>query len=136
MLALYKLNEVMFQARVVYPFMVFNYETENYECRKNSFMKFNPFEKNKNYKMFDETGFYRSTINNVSQYFLAFDQMLRQFLLNDIERDIWIFAMYYDFMSYVAQNLRAMYETGKSISEGRNTIKEVIVECASRFCAT
>ena len=100
MLALYKLNEVMFDARVVYPFMVFNYETENYECRKNSFMKFNPFEKNKNYKMFDETGFYRSTINNVSQYFLAFDQMLRQFLLNDIERDIWIFAMYYDFMSW------------------------------------
>ena len=101
MLALYKLNEVMFQARVVYPFMVFNYETENYECRKNSFMKFNPFEKNKNYKMFDETGLYRSTVNNISQYFLAFDQILRQFLLNDIERYIWIFAMYYDFMSYV-----------------------------------
>ena len=51
MLALYKINEVVFDARVVYPFMVYNYESESYEYRKNSFMKFNPFEKNKNYKM-------------------------------------------------------------------------------------
>ena len=103
MLALYKLNKVMFEARVVYPFMVYNYESESCEYRKNSFMKFNPFEKNKHYKMLDETGFYRSTIDNISQYFLAFDQMLRQLSLTVIERDIWIFAMYYDFMSYVAQ---------------------------------
>ena len=75
-------------------------------------MKFNPFEKNKNYKMFDETGFYRSTIDNISQYFLAFDQMLKQFSLNNIERDEWIFAMYYDFMSYVAQELRSLYDKG------------------------
>ena len=40
MLALYKLNEVMFDARVVYPFMVYNYEKERYEYRKNSIMKF------------------------------------------------------------------------------------------------
>ena len=39
MLALYKLNEVLFEARVVYPFMVYNYESESYEYRKNSFMK-------------------------------------------------------------------------------------------------
>ena len=44
MLALYKLNEVVFEARVVYPFMVYNYESESYEYRKNSFMKFNPFD--------------------------------------------------------------------------------------------
>ena len=59
--------------------------------------------------------------------------MLRQLSMTPIERDVWLFAMYYDFMSYVAQNLRAMYETGKSISEGRFTIKEVIMECSSRF---
>ena len=96
-------------------------------------MKFNPFEKNKNYKMFDETGFYRSTIDNISQYFLAFDQMLRQFSLNNIERDEWIFAMYYDFMSYVAQELRSLYDKGKSIIEGRLVIKEVITECSRKF---
>ena len=49
MLALYKLNEVLFDARVVYPHRVYNYESDSYEYRKNSFMKFNPFEKNKNY---------------------------------------------------------------------------------------
>ena len=53
-------------AKVVYPFMVFNYESESYEYRKNSFMKFNPFEKNKHYKMLDETGFYRSILHNIS----------------------------------------------------------------------
>ena len=133
MLALYKLNEVIFNAKVVYPFMVFNYESESYEYRKNSFMKFNPFEKNKNYKMFDETGFYKSRVSNISQYFLAFDQMLRQYSLSVIERDVWIFAMYYDFMSYVAQELRSLYRKGKSIIEGRLIIKEVINECSRQF---
>ena len=56
----------------------------------------------------------------ISQYFNKWDEMLRQQSMTPIERDVWLFAMYYDFMSYVAQNLRAMYETGKSISEGRN----------------
>ena len=50
-----------------------------------------------------------------------------------LERDVWLFAMYYDFMSYVAQNLRGLYEKGKSIIEGRNELKEVIMECSSRF---
>ena len=100
---------------------------------KNSFMKFNPSEKNKHYKMLDETGFYRSTIDHISQYFNKWDEMLRQRSMTPLERDVWLFAMYYDFMSYVAQNLRAMYETGKSIMEGRFTIKEVIMECSSRF---
>ena len=122
----------MFDARVVYPFMVYNYESESYEYRKNSSMKFNPFE-NKHYKMLDETGFYRSTIDNISQYFLAFDQMIRQFTLTVIERDVWIFAMYYDFMSYAAQELRSLYRKGKSIIEGIIIIKEVINECSRKF---
>ena len=96
-------------------------------------MKFNPFEKNKNYKMFDETGYYRSTVDDISQYFLAYDQILRQFSLTVIERDIWIFAMYYDFMSYVAQELRSLYGKKKSITEGRLVIKEVITECSRKF---
>ena len=75
-------------------------------------MKFNPFEKNKHYKMLDETGFYRSTINNIAQYFNAWDDMLRQLSMTDLERDVWAFAMYYDFMSYVAQNLRLCTKKG------------------------
>ena len=133
MLALYKINEVVFDARVSYPYMVYNYESRDYEYRKNSFMKFNPSEKNKHYKMLDETGFYRSTIDNISEYFLAFDEMLRQLSLTAIERDVWIFAMYDDFMSYVAQNLRGLYDKGKSIIEGRREIKEVLMECSRKF---
>ena len=133
MLAFYKLNEVMFNMRVVYPFMVYNYESERYEHKKNSFMKFNPFEKNKNYKMFDETGFYRSIVSNISQYLLAFDQMLRQFSLAAIERDVWIFEIYYDLMSYVAQELRSLSRKGKSVKEERLVIKEVITECSRKF---
>ena len=83
--------------------------------------------------MFDETGFYRSTVRNISQYFLAFDQMLRQFSLNDIERDVWIFAMYYDLMIYVAQELRSLYRKGKSVKERRLVIKEVVTECSRKF---
>ena len=83
--------------------------------------------------MLDETGFYRSTINNIAQYFIAFDDMLRQLSLTDLERDVWAFAMYYDFMSYTAQKLRSLYRKGKSIIEGRKEIKEVIMECSSRF---
>ena len=69
----------------------------------------------------------------MSHNFLAFDEMLRQRSLNDLERDTWTFAMYYDFMSYVAQELRSIYRKGKSIIEGRLIIKEVINECSSKF---
>ena len=36
MLALYKLSELIFQSRVVYPFKVYNNELEQYENKKNS----------------------------------------------------------------------------------------------------
>ena len=41
MLALYKLNEVLFNANVVYPFKIYNQEAQRYEYRKNAFMTFN-----------------------------------------------------------------------------------------------
>ena len=64
MLALYKLNEVLFEAIVVYPrehilLKTYNFESLRYEYRKNSFMRFIPSEKNKSHKIFNETGFYR-----------------------------------------------------------------------------
>ena len=96
-------------------------------------MKFIPSEQNKNYKIFDETGFCRSTVDNITEYFLAYDQMLRQSSLNDIERDVWIFAMYHDFMSYVAQKLSYYHEKGKTLQDGRTILTEVIIECAQNF---
>ena len=68
MLALYKINEVVFDALIVYPFKILNYESGRYEY-KNSFMRFIPHERNKHDKIFNESGFYRSTINDITQYY-------------------------------------------------------------------
>ena len=133
MLALYKLYELIFKARVVYSFKVYNYESEQYEYKKNSFMKFIPTEQNKNYKKFDETGFYISTVDHISEHFLEYDQMIRQYSLDDIEKDVWIFAMYYDFMSSVAQKLCAYHEKGKSLQERRIRITGAVAECSHNF---
>ena len=89
-------------------------------------MKFIPSEQNKNYKVFDETGFYRSTVDNITEYFLEYDRMLRQFSLTDIERDVWILAMNYDFISYVAQKFCYYNEKGKTSQDGRTILTEVI----------
>ena len=96
-------------------------------------MKFIPSEQNKNYKVFDETGFYRSTVDNITEYFLEYDRMLRQFSLTDIERDVWILAMNYDFISYVAQKLCYYNEKGKTSQDGRTILTEVIIQCAQNF---
>ena len=47
MLALYKLNEVLFKATVVYPLMIYNQEAQRYEYKENAFIIFNPIHKNK-----------------------------------------------------------------------------------------
>ena len=127
MLALYKLNELIFNAIVVYPFKVYNFESEQFEYKKNLFTKFNSREQNKNYKIYNET------VDNITEYFFEYDQLLRQFSLNDVERDLWVFAIHYDFMSYVAQRLRSFHEKGKSLQDARTILTEVIIECARNF---
>ena len=69
MLALYKLNEVLFKAIVVYPMMIYNQEAQKYEYKENAFMTFNPRHKYKHDKPFSDSGFYRSNIVNISKYF-------------------------------------------------------------------
>ena len=69
MLALYKVNEVIFDAIVSYPYKIWNVESGKYEYKKNSFMRFIPHERNKHDKIFNESGFYRSHFNNITIYF-------------------------------------------------------------------
>ena len=87
MLALYKLNEVLYDAIVVYPMMIYNQEAQRYEYKKNAFMTFNPSHKNKHDKPFGESGFYRSTVENISIYFDKFKALNKEQLLeeNDFE---------------------------------------------------
>ena len=53
MLALYKINEVIFNSTVVYPYKIRNIEYGKYEYKKNSFMRFIPHERNKHDKIFN-----------------------------------------------------------------------------------
>ena len=69
MLALYKINEVIFNAITIYPYKILNIESGQYEYKKNSFMRFIPHERNEHDKIFNESGFYRSTIDNITQYY-------------------------------------------------------------------
>ena len=62
MLALYKINEVVFNAITVYPYKILNAESGKFDYKKNSFMRFIPHERNKHDKIFNESGFYRSNL--------------------------------------------------------------------------
>ena len=59
MLALYKINEVVFNAITLYPYKMLNAESGKFDYKKNSFMRFIP----KHDKIFNESGFYRSTVS-------------------------------------------------------------------------
>ena len=125
MLDLHKLNELRFKTMVVYPFKVYNFESKQYEYKKNSFMKFIPTERNNSSKIYNETGFNRSTVDNILENFFEFDQMQRDPSANEIEKDVWVLAMYYDFMSYVAQRLGSYQEHRQSLQSGRILITSV-----------
>ena len=72
MLALYKINEVIFNAITVYRYKILNVESGRFDYKKNSFMRFIPHEHD---KIFNESGFYRSTIDDIPQYFEEFTRI-------------------------------------------------------------
>ena len=78
MLSIYKINQVIFEAIVMFPLKVFNFESGNYEYKKISFMRFIPHERNEHYKIFDESGFCRSTVDSLPVYFKEFERIVRQ----------------------------------------------------------
>ena len=76
-----------------------NVESGKFEYKKNLFMRFIPHERNEHDKIFNESGFYRSTIDDIPQYFVEFTRI--QFDESADFKDI-VFAMFYDFMSYAS----------------------------------
>ena len=46
---------------------------------------------------------------------------------------MFVFAMYYDFMSYVAQQLGGYLETGVSLKDTRKKLIQVIIKCDMDF---
>ena len=126
MLALFMINEVIFDAIVVYPYKIRNIESGKYEYKKNSFMRFIPHERNKHDKIFNESGFYRSQVNNVTIYFEEYSRIQRDKSADNRDKDLFVFAMYYDFMSYVAQQLQGYLEKGVALVVTRRNLIEVV----------
>ena len=133
MLALYKVNEVIFDAIVSYPYKIWNVESGKYEYKKNSFMRFIPHERNKHDKIFNESGFYRSHFNNITIYFEEYSSIQRDKSADTRDKNLFVFAMNYDFMSYVAQQLQGYLEQGVALAVTRRNLIEVIKQCDGNF---
>ena len=65
-------------------------------------MTFNPNHKNKYDKPWGESGFFRSNIENINEYFDKYKDIQNDVILSDCDRQSWLFAMYFDFMSHIA----------------------------------
>ena len=90
MLALYKLNGVLFNANVVYLFKIHNQEPQRYQYREIAFMTFNPNHKNKYDEPWGESGFYGSHIDNISEYFDKYKNIQNDVILRDCDRELWL----------------------------------------------
>ena len=133
MLALYKINEIIFDAITVYPYKILNIESGKFEYKKNSFMRFIPHERNEHDKIFNESGFYRSTIDVIPQYYEEFTQIQLDKSADFKDIDLFVFAMFYDFMSYVEKKLEGYLARGVSLEVTRGHLIEVIKKCDARF---
>ena len=96
-------------------------------------MKFIPHEMNKNYKIHDETVFYRFTVDSLPAYFKEFERIQLDPSADVRDKDLFVFAMYFDFMSYVAQRLGCYHDRGITLDQGRESPIKVIMECNQRF---
>ena len=94
--------------------------------RRNSFMRSIPHERNEHDKIFNESGFYRSTIDDIPQYFEEFTRIQLDESADFKDINLFVFAMYYDFMSYVAQTLECYQARGVSPEVTRGQLIEVI----------
>ena len=129
MLAPYKLNEVLFDATVVYAAKIYNQEAQRYEYKDNAFMTFNPNHKNKHDKPFGDSGFYRSNVVNISEYFDKYTKLQTESILEEGEFELWLFTKYFDFMSHIAQQLETYRDHGQSLKSARLTLCAVVNVC-------
>ena len=65
-------------------------------------MTFNPSHKNKHDRPLGESGYYWSTVDNISVYFDKFKALNKEQLLEENDFELWKFTTYYDFMSHTA----------------------------------
>ena len=92
-------------------------------------MRFIPHDRNAHYKIFSDSGFYRSTVDSIPTYFQEYSRIQNDPSADMKDFDLFIFAMNYDFMSYVAQQVGGDLETGVTLNEGRTKLTDVIIKC-------
>ena len=92
-------------------------------------MTFNPSHKNKHDKPYGESGYYRSTVENISIYFDKFKALNNEQLLEENDFELWKFTTYYDFMSHIAQHLENLRSHGQSLKSARSVLCEVVNMC-------
>ena len=89
--------------------------------------------RNKHEKIFNESGFYRSTIDGIPQYYEEYTRIQLDESASTKDIDLFVFAMLYDFMSYVAQTLEGYQARGISLEVTRRQLIEVINKCEVKF---
>ena len=85
--------------------------------------------KNERDKIFNESGFYRSTIDDIPQYYEEYTRIQLDESADTKNIDLFVFAMLYDFMSYVAQTLGGYQARGVSLEVIRGQLIEVSNKC-------
>ena len=80
MLALYKINEVVFNAITLYPYKILSAESGKFEYKKNSFMRFIPHERNKHERVLLVLEFPRLS----TQYFVWVQSYCVEYYLIDL----------------------------------------------------
>ena len=76
-----------------------------------------------------ESGFFRSNIENINEYFDKYKDIQNDVILSDCDRHLWLFAMYFDFMSHIAQQLEKYREHSQSLVSARKILVEVVTVC-------
>ena len=72
-------------------------------------------------------------MNNVTTYYEEYSRIQQDESADTRDKDLFVFAKYYDFMSFIAQQLRGYVDTGVALEVTRRRIIEAIKQCDISF---
>ena len=66
---------------------------------------------------------------NISEYFDIYTKLQTESILEEGEFELWLFRMYFDFISHIAQQLETYRDHGQSLKSARLTLCAVVNVC-------
>ena len=78
-------------------------------------------------------GSYKLNENDATDYFRLYETIKGEESLTESEQEVWLFAIYYDFLNYVSQQLGSCQEYGQSLKSARIFLKSVMLLWYDRF---